>query len=162
MDQEKKQLMEERTHDRASGDLTQEVLATFDTSKSERFQQVMQSLVQSLVKPMHPCLKDVELTEEEWLKGIAYLTHVGHITGDKRQEFVLLSDVLGVAMQVIDSNRNKRTGATASTVFGPTRCEHHQPGEAPDGKQMDIPFSTMHSDFLLAPTETKEKHADDS
>jgi hydroxyquinol 1,2-dioxygenase len=115
MDQDKKQTMANGTPDLADEGLTQEVLATFSNSKSERFQQVMQSLV----KHMHAFLKDVELTEDEWFKGIDYLTHTGHITNDKRQEFVLLSDVLGVSMQVIDINNKKSVGATASTVFGP-------------------------------------------
>lgn len=115
MNQEKRKNIVEGTHDLADSDLTQEVLATFDNAKSERFQQVMQSLV----KHMHAFLKEVELTEEEWFKGIDFLTRTGHITDDKRQEFVLLSDVLGVSMQVIDLNHNKDVGTTASTVFGP-------------------------------------------
>jgi hydroxyquinol 1,2-dioxygenase len=96
-------------------DLTQAVLTTFENSKSERFQQIMQSLVRHL----HAFLKDIELTEEEWFKGIDFLTRTGHITDDKRQEFVLLSDVLGASMQVIEINNKKPDEATASTVFGP-------------------------------------------
>src|ERR1700676_873855 len=115
MNQDKKQGMVNGTRNLADEDLTQAVLATFSNSGSERFQQIMQSLVRHL----HAFVKDVELTEEEWFKGIDYLTRTGHITDDKRQEFVLLSDVLGVSMLVIDMNNRQFADATASTVFGP-------------------------------------------
>ena len=95
--------------------LTQAVLASFDHSRSERFQQIMQSLV----KHLHAFVSEVQLTEEEWFKGIDFLTRVGHITDDKRQEFILLSDVLGISMLVIGLNNKKPAGATESTVFGP-------------------------------------------
>ena len=115
MNQDKEKPIVRGTRNLADEDLTQAVLATFDHSRSERFQQVMQSLVRHL----HAFVKDVELTEEEWFKAIDFLTRTGHITDDKRQEFVLLSDVLGVSMQVIEINNKKPTEATASTVFGP-------------------------------------------
>ena len=115
MDQDKKQPVSSGTRNLADEDLTQAVLATFSNSRSERFQQIMQSLV----KHLHAFVKDVELTEDEWFKGIDYLTRTGHITDEKRQEFVLLSDVLGVSMLVIDINNRQFAEATASTVFGP-------------------------------------------
>lgn len=115
MNQDKKQESANRTRNLADEDLTQAVLATFNHATSERFQQMMHSLV----KHLHAFVKDVELTEEEWFKGIDYLTRIGHITDEKRQEFVLLSDVLGVSMLVIEMNNKPFTAATASTVFGP-------------------------------------------
>jgi hydroxyquinol 1,2-dioxygenase len=115
MDQDREKPIAHGTRNLADEDLTRVVLATFDHSGSERFQQVMQGLVRHL----HAFVKDVELTEEEWFKAIDFLTRTGHITDDKRQEFVLLSDVLGVSMQVIEINNKKPAGATASTVFGP-------------------------------------------
>lgn len=115
MDQDKKKLMADSTRNLSDDDLTQAVLATFSNSTSERFQVVMQSLVRHL----HAFIKDVELTEEEWFKGIDFLTRTGHITDEKRQEFILLSDVLGVSMLVIDLNNKQLAQATASTVFGP-------------------------------------------
>ncbi len=75
--------------------------------------------MQSLVRHLHAFVKDVELTEEEWFRGIDFLTRTGHITDDKRQEFILLSDVLGFSMLVIEINHKKLGEATASTVFGP-------------------------------------------
>ncbi|HEY7413836.1 MAG TPA: intradiol ring-cleavage dioxygenase [Ktedonobacteraceae bacterium] len=115
MDQDKEKSVVHKTRNLADEDLTQAVLATFECSKSKRFQQVMQSLVRHL----HTFVKEVGLTEEEWFKAIDFLTRTGHITDDKRQEFVLLSDVLGVSMQVIEVNNKKSAAATASTVFGP-------------------------------------------
>jgi len=115
MSQDKERPRASGTRNLADEDLTRAVLATFEHSKSERFQTVMQSLV----KHLHAFINEVELTEDEWFKGIDYLTRVGHITDDKRQEFVLLSDVLGVSMLVIDINNKTEGEATASTVFGP-------------------------------------------
>lgn len=103
------------TRNLADEDLTRAVLATFENSTSARFQTV----IQSLVRHLHAFVKDVELTEEEWFKGIDFLTRVGQITDEKRQEFVLLSDVLGLSMLVIDINNKPVAEATASTVFGP-------------------------------------------
>src|SRR5437588_2138478 len=115
MDQYKEKPMANGARNLADEDLTRAVLASFADSTSERFQQV----VQSLVRHLHAFVKEVELTEEEWFKGIDFLTRTGHITDDKRQEFVLLSDVLGISMQVIDINHKQVAGETASTVFGP-------------------------------------------
>ena len=115
MDQHKEKPMANGTRNLADEDLTRAVLASFGDSTSERFRQV----VQSLVRHLHAFVKEVGLTEEEWFRGIDFLTRTGHITDDKRQEFILLSDVLGVSMQVIEINNQKPAEATASTVFGP-------------------------------------------
>ena len=80
--------------------LTQVVLESFDNAQSPRIKEVLQSLV----KHLHAFAVDVQLTEEEWAYGIDFLTRTGHITDDKRQEFILLSDVLGLSMQVIGIN----------------------------------------------------------
>ena len=102
-------------HDLAAADLTRAVRASFGQGGSERFQTVLQSLVAHL----HAFVSEVGLIEEEWRTGIDFLTRTGHITDDKRQEFILLSDVLGVSMLVIGLNNHKPAGATESTVFGP-------------------------------------------
>jgi len=115
VDQHKEKPMANGTRNLADEDLTRAVLASFEDSTSERFRQV----VQSLVRHLHAFVKEVGLTEEEWFRGIDFLTRTGHITDDKRQEFILLSDVLGVSMQVIQINNQKPAEATASTVFGP-------------------------------------------
>jgi hydroxyquinol 1,2-dioxygenase len=78
--------------------------------------------MQSLTRHLHNFVREVRLTEDEWNTGIEFLTASGHITGDKRQEFILLSDVLGLSMQTIAINNQAYTGATSATeatVFGP-------------------------------------------
>jgi hydroxyquinol 1,2-dioxygenase len=95
--------------------LTEAVLASFAHGDSERFTQIAQSLVRHL----HAFISDVQLTEEEWAKGIEFLTRTGHITTEQRQEFILLSDVLGASMLVIGINNQRAPEATESTVFGP-------------------------------------------
>src|SRR5215216_2910147 len=96
--------------DLADERLTEEVLARFENSSSPRFREIMQSLV----KHLHAFVREVALTEEEWSKGIEFLTRTGHITDDERQEFILLSDVLGVSMLVVGINHRHPTGATGS------------------------------------------------
>lgn len=100
---------------RADKELTQEVLASFGECSSERLQEIMQTLVRHL----HAFASEVALTGEEWSSGIDFLTRTGHITDDERQEFILLSDVLGLSMLVVELNERKPSGATPSTVFGP-------------------------------------------
>lgn len=90
--------------------LTEEVLSRFEGSASPRFEEVMRSLVRHL----HAFASEVGLTEEEWMQGIEFLTRVGHITDDERQEFILLSDVLGVSMLVVGINNRHPDGATDS------------------------------------------------
>ena len=68
---------------------------------------------------MHAFARDVRLTQEEWEPGIGFLTAAGHITDDRRQEFILLSDVLGLSMLTVGINAPADEEATESTVFGP-------------------------------------------
>ena len=91
------------------------VAASFGNTPDPRLRQVLTSLVQHV----HAFVKDVELTEAEWGVAIDFLTRTGHMSNDVRQEFILLSDVLGVSMLV--ETINHRTGGTSteSTVLGP-------------------------------------------
>ena len=95
--------------------ITQAVIASFADAGTPRVHQIMTSLVQHL----HAFARDVKLTEEEWFQGIDFLTQCGHITDSKRQEFILLSDVLGLSMLTVAMNTEKPRGCTESTVFGP-------------------------------------------
>jgi protocatechuate 3,4-dioxygenase beta subunit len=95
--------------------VTAEVLATFSGAAAPRYREVMQSLVRHL----HAFARDVRLTESEWEQGIDFLTRAGHITDDRRQEFILLSDVLGLSMLTVAINAPASAGATESTVVGP-------------------------------------------
>ncbi|MGD1955945.1 MAG: intradiol ring-cleavage dioxygenase [Sphingomonadales bacterium] len=72
-----------------------------------------------LVKHLHAAVKEMNLTQDEWMKGIAFLTQTGQICDDWRQEFILLSDVLGVSMLVDALDNAKPQGASEGTVLGP-------------------------------------------
>ena len=95
--------------------ITEAFMASMRACKDERLRTVMGSLVEHL----HAFAREVQLTETEWERGIAFLTRVGHITDDKRQEFILLSDVLGLSTLVTAQNHAKPKGCTEATVFGP-------------------------------------------
>jgi len=99
--------------------ITQAVIARFADTPDPRLKEVMTSLVQHL----HAFARDVKLTEDEWFRGIQFLTRTGHITDDRRQEFILLSDTLGLSMLTIAMNNEKPAGCTEATVFGPFYVE---------------------------------------
>jgi protocatechuate 3,4-dioxygenase beta subunit len=94
---------------------TAAVVDSFAKCPDDRFRSVMESLV----KHLHGFIREVEPTQQEWEQGIAFLTDVGHWCTDNRQEYILLSDVLGVSMLVDAINNRKPLGATESTVLGP-------------------------------------------
>ncbi|SRR5258706_9263649 len=95
--------------------LTQAVLDRLSKVKDARFKKVMTSAI----KHLHAFARDVQLTEEEWFEGIKFLTAVGQKCDDKRQEFILLSDVLGLSMMVVAMHHKTVPGATEATVLGP-------------------------------------------
>jgi hydroxyquinol 1,2-dioxygenase len=95
--------------------ITQAVLARLSDCNDARFKRVMTSLITHL----HDFVRDVKLTEEEWIGAIQFLTAVGQKCTDKRQEFILLSDTLGVSVLVITLNHPAEEGSAESTVLGP-------------------------------------------
>jgi len=95
--------------------ITQNVLDTMAQAPNPRLKEVMTSLISHL----HTFMREVELTQEEWAQGIQFLTRTGHMCDDKRQEFILLSDITGVTMLVDAINHRLSDGATESTIFGP-------------------------------------------
>lgn len=97
------------------GNLTDAVLAKLEGAKDPRFKEVMTSLIRHL----HGFIRETELTEKEWLTAIQFLTATGKKCDDKRQEYILLSDTLGVSMLVDAINHRKPGGATETTVLGP-------------------------------------------
>jgi hydroxyquinol 1,2-dioxygenase len=101
--------------DTREAELVEAVLASFSQTDDPRLKVVFESLVRHL----HGFLRETRLTEEEWRAGIDFLTAAGHITDDRRQEFVLLSDVLGASMQAIAINNEAYENATEATVLGP-------------------------------------------
>ncbi|KAF1023919.1 MAG: Hydroxyquinol 1,2-dioxygenase [Paracidovorax wautersii] len=95
--------------------ITEAVLARHAQAANPR----LKTVLDSLVKHLHAFARDVQLTEDEWFQGIAFLTRCGHITDARRQEFILLSDVLGLSMLTTAMNNDKPAGCTEATVFGP-------------------------------------------
>jgi hydroxyquinol 1,2-dioxygenase len=83
----------------------------------------LKSVLTSLITHLHNFARDVKLTEQELLAGISFLTATGKKCDDKRQEFILLSDVLGLSMLTVAINNEKPEGCTESTVFGPFHVE---------------------------------------
>ena len=95
-----------------------EVLASYDDSPNDRLAEITRSLVRHL----HSFVTEVGLTREEWFRGIEELKRAGQLCTDERQEFVLLSDTLGVSMLVEMINHGD-AGGTEPTVFGPFHLE---------------------------------------
>jgi hydroxyquinol 1,2-dioxygenase len=91
------------------------VLARIANDTDPRFKQIMSSLI----KHLHAFVRECEITEEEWFEGIKFLTATGQKCDDKRQEFILLSDVLGVSMLVDAINHRRPEECTQNTVLGP-------------------------------------------
>jgi hydroxyquinol 1,2-dioxygenase len=108
--------------------LTEAVIARLADTPDPRVKEIMTSLVSHL----HAFAREVKLTEAEWFQGIEFLTRVGHMTDDKRQEFILLSDTLGLSMLTVAMNNDKPPGCTEATVFGPFHvagAPHYELGE---------------------------------
>jgi hydroxyquinol 1,2-dioxygenase len=95
--------------------ITAAVLASIRGASDARVRQVSEALVRHL----HAFIREVEPTEAEWEWGIRFLTETGHLCDATRQEFILLSDTLGVSMLVDAINHRLPEGATETTVFGP-------------------------------------------
>jgi catechol 1,2-dioxygenase len=99
---------------------TEVVVESLAGTPDPRFKQ----LITSVISHLHAIVKEVEPTTAEWMTALEFLTRTGQICNAKRQEFILLSDVLGVSMLVDAINHRKPSGATESTVLGP----FHVPG----------------------------------
>ncbi|XWN30340.1 MAG: intradiol ring-cleavage dioxygenase [Devosia sp.] len=95
------------------------VIARNADAKDERLKAVMAVIV----KKLHEAVKEIEPTQDEWMEAITFLTRTGHKSDDWRQEFILLSDILGVSMLVDAINARRPTGASENTVLGPFHIE---------------------------------------
>ena len=100
-------------------ELTSSVIAQFEKGDNPRLRQ----LTTSLVRHLHDFVRENEVTLEEWRVAVDFLTATGHKSDDKRQEFILLSDVFGVSMLVDALNHRGEAGSTESTVLGPFYVE---------------------------------------
>jgi hydroxyquinol 1,2-dioxygenase len=99
--------------------ITEAVIARLADCPDPRLKQLMTSLVRHL----HGFVREVALTEPEWAEAIAFLTATGQTCSAERQEFILLSDTLGVSMLVTTQNHAESPGATEATVLGPFHVE---------------------------------------
>jgi hydroxyquinol 1,2-dioxygenase len=89
------------------------------TARDPRLAEVMTALVRHL----HDFAREVRLTEAEWMAAVQWLTRTGRISDDKREEFILASDVLGLSMLVVQMNHRLDPAATPATVLGPFHIE---------------------------------------
>jgi len=103
-------------------ELTEAVIRSFDDTPNPR----AKFLLQELIKSLHDYVSKTGLTFAEWEYAIDFLTRTGQKCTDTRQEFILLSDVLGVSMLVDAVNHRDREGATETTVLGPFYVGEHK------------------------------------
>lgn len=95
--------------------ITHAVLARLADAPNPR----ARAISEALVRHLHDFVREIEPTQAEWEQAIAFLTRTGHMCNDVRQEFILLSDALGVSMLIDAINHRLPGGATETTVFGP-------------------------------------------
>ena len=105
-------------------DITQAVLDRLSDDADPRFRQI----IAAVVRHAHALVREVDLKPEEWMAAIQFLTRVGQTCDDNRQEFILLSDTLGISMLVVQLDQARRSrdlqGATEATVQGPFDWEN--------------------------------------
>src|SRR5450432_4812411 len=102
-------------HDLDERNISDTVIATFGEAPDRRLKQVMTSLVRHL----HDFAREVELTPDEWIAAIQFLTRVGQTCSPTRQEFILLSDTMGLSALVNAMNSSAASEATTSSLLGP-------------------------------------------
>ncbi len=91
----------------------------------------LRTVMTSAITHLHAFVKEVRPNHQEWLAAIQFLTRTGHMSTDWRQEFILLSDTLGVTMLVDAINNSHGDGATENTILGPFYVEN--PPHYPNG-----------------------------
>lgn len=100
--------------------ITRAVIERFAGTEDPRLREILSKLVEHL----HAFARETALTEEEWFRGIQFLTATGHACTGTRQEFILLSDTLGLSQLVVAQNHKRDERATEQTVFGPFHVEN--------------------------------------
>ena len=118
--------------------ITDAVLRSYADAPEPRTRDVLRALITHL----HAFIREADVTLDEWMRAIDFLTRTGHMSGETRQEFILLSDVLGVSMLVDAINHKALAGATDTTVLGPFYVGEHRvtphgtdlAGSAPGGR----------------------------
>jgi hydroxyquinol 1,2-dioxygenase len=99
--------------------ITQLAVERWATARDPRLAELMTALVRHL----HDFAREVRLTEAEWMAAMQWLTRSGQISDEKRLEFILASDVLGLSMLVVQMNHRLDPAATPATVLGPFHIE---------------------------------------
>ncbi len=111
-----------------SGYFTEETSVDVVTNRNKNAEnQRLRAVMEVITRKLHEAVKEIEPTDREWMEAILFLTKTGQICDDYRQEFILLSDVLGVSMLVDAIQSRRPSGATENTVLGPFHV-----GGAPD------------------------------
>jgi len=103
--------------------ITDLAVERWGTAKDPRLAEILTSLVRHL----HGFAREVRLTEAEWMAAIQWLNRTGQISDEKRQEFILASDVLGLSMLVVQMNHRLDPDATPNTVLGPFHIDGSPP-----------------------------------
>ena len=98
-----------------TSDITQAVLDRLAPDTEPRFREILSAVV----RHAHALVREVDLKPDEWMAAIQFLTRTGQFCDEKRQEFILLSDTLGLSMLVTAMNHRHAAGCTEATVFGP-------------------------------------------
>jgi hydroxyquinol 1,2-dioxygenase len=146
--------------------ITRAFVQRLDRCDNPRLKEVLTALVSHL----HDFAREVRLTEAEWMAGVQFLTRTGQMCDDRRQEFILLSDTLGLSMLTIALNHAKPPGCTEATVVGPFHTDdapHAALGSdiahgAP-GKPLDVDVTLRSTDgTALADAEVDVWQADDA
>jgi hydroxyquinol 1,2-dioxygenase len=99
--------------------ITELAVQRWATARDPRLSELMSALVRHL----HAFAREVRLTEAEWMAAMQWLTRTGQISDEKREEFILASDVLGLSMLVVQMNHRLDPAATPATVLGPFHIE---------------------------------------
>jgi protocatechuate 3,4-dioxygenase beta subunit len=98
----------------------------------------LKEIMSAVVRYLHAVVREVEPTLDEWNAAIRFLTETGHMSDERRQEFILLSDTLGVSMLVDAINNRKPSGATQSTVLGPFHVSNTPKKAMGDNLSLDL------------------------
>jgi hydroxyquinol 1,2-dioxygenase len=106
-------------HNLDENTITDAVVEQFARTPDRRLREIMTALVRHL----HAFAREANLTEDEWFQGIEFLTRTGHTCSGTRQEFILLSDTLGLSQLVVAQNHQRSPEATEQTIFGPFHIE---------------------------------------
>jgi hydroxyquinol 1,2-dioxygenase len=120
--------------------ITELAVERWSTARDPRTAEVMTALVRHL----HDFARDVRLTEAEWMTAMRWLTRAGQISDEKREEFILASDVLGLSMLVVQMNHRFDPAATPATVLGPFHIEGSPPPDFGEDMSDGVPGTPLY------------------